>query len=188
MLQSASMDLNECLRLLQKIQEFLVKFKDEGFEQSKVAAKELAEELEMTQEEAVFPAAVSMRRKRTKKLFSYEAEDESVHDPEEHYRVGFFNVLTDQAIMSLQERFDQLQNFQSKFGFLFNISALQNCEDKTLRNHCIDLNALLSESRPNASATERQHGNEPTQSSESDIEELNLFTELKTFAHVTRCA
>ena len=59
-----------------------------------------------------------------------------------------------------------------------------NCDDKILRNHCTDLNALLSESSSNASATECQHGNESTQSIDSDIEELNLFTELKTFAHV----
>ena len=59
-----------------------------------------------------------------------------------------------------------------------------NCDDKILRNHCIDLNALLSESSSNASATECQHGNESTQSIDSDIEELNLFTELKTFARV----
>ena len=74
----------------------------------------------------------------------------------------------------------------SKFGFLFNISALglQNCDDKILRNHCTDLNALLSESSSNASATECQHGNESTQSIDSDIEELNLFTKLKAFAHV----
>ena len=69
--------------------------------------------------------------------------------------------------MSLQERFDQLQNVRSKFGFLFNISALKNCDDKTLRNHCIDLNALWSEYRSNESATECQHGNVSTQSRET---------------------
>ena len=106
----------------------------------------------------------------------------AIHNP--GYDNAEYNVLTDQAIISLQERFDQLQNVQSKFGFLFNISALQNCDDKILRNHCIDLNALLSESSSNASATECQLGNESTQSIDSDIEKLNLFTELKTFAHV----
>lgn len=43
----------------------------------------------MSTEETMFPPAVSIRRKRNKKNFSYEAEDESIHDPEEKFRIGF---------------------------------------------------------------------------------------------------
>ena len=38
-----------------------------------------------------------------------ETEDESVHDPEERFRIEFFNVLMDQALMSLSERFEQFK-------------------------------------------------------------------------------
>ena len=43
----------------------------------------------MSTEETTFPSAVSIRRKRTKEMFSYEAEDESIHDPEEKFRIDF---------------------------------------------------------------------------------------------------
>ena len=35
-----------------------------------------------------------------------------IHDPEEKFRIGFFNVLMmDQAVMSLNDRFEQLKNY-----------------------------------------------------------------------------
>lgn len=46
----------------------------------------------------------------SKKHFSYEADDEPIRDPEEKFRIDFFNTLLDQAIMSLNERFEQLKN------------------------------------------------------------------------------
>ena len=52
------------------------------------------------------------------------------HDPEEKFRIGFFNVLMDQAVMSLNNRFEQLTNYQSSFGFLFNISDFKYCSDE----------------------------------------------------------
>jgi len=39
------MELDKCLKLLQTVNKFLVNFKENGFQSSKVAAKELAEEL-----------------------------------------------------------------------------------------------------------------------------------------------
>jgi len=111
-------------------------------------------------------------------MFSYEAEDESTHEPEDKYRIEFFNVLMDQALMSLNDRFEQLTNYQSNFGFLFNISHLRGCSDETLREHCMKLNMLLSVSMSDDS---HHFETEP----ESDIEELNLFTELKSLAYVS---
>jgi hypothetical protein len=55
--------------LLQKVNKFLVDFRENGFQSSKVAAKELAEELEMSKEEIVFPPAVWIRRKQTTFFF-----------------------------------------------------------------------------------------------------------------------
>lgn len=80
--------------------------------------------------------------------------------------------------MSLNDRFEQLTNYQSSFGFLFNISDLKYCSDENLREHCKKLSLILS-----ASVSDDSHQLE-TQS-ESDIEELNLFTELKSLAHVS---
>ena len=157
---------------------FLVELKEIGSHGSKISAKELAEELEMSTEETTFPPAVSIQRKRTKKMFSYEAEDESIHDPEEKFRIDFFNVLMDQAVMSSNDRFEQLTNYLTSFGFLFNISDLKDCSDENLRQHCMKLSLIVSVSvSDDSQQLETQ--------SESDIEELNLFTELESLAHVS---
>jgi hypothetical protein len=177
-MQRNTIELDFTLELLQKLREFLVSFKENGFQMSEISAKALAEELEMSDAEMVFPTAVSLRRKRVKKQFSYESEDESVQDPKEKYRIGFFNVLMDQAIMSFNERFEHLTQFNNNFGFLFKISDFKNHDDATLRKHCINLHELLSDSDVNDS--EQQ----PIMEIDSDIEELNLFTELKMLSCV----
>ena len=105
--------LDNCLELLQKVQEFLIHFKANGFINSKIAASGLIEELEMRPDEAVFPSALSLWRRRVKRQSLDETEDESVHDPEEGFCIEFFNVLMDQAaLMSLSERFKQFKGFQ----------------------------------------------------------------------------
>ena len=112
MMQSNDMELDSCLELLQKVQEFLIQFKADGFVNSKIAASGLVEELEMRPDEAVFPSASSLRRRRVKRQSLDETEDQSVHDPEKRFRIEFFNVLMDQAVMSLSERFEQFKGFQ----------------------------------------------------------------------------
>ena len=80
--------------------------------------------------------------------------------------------------MSLNDSFEQLTNYQSSFGFLFNISDLKDSSDENLRVHCTKLSLILSVSVSDDS-------NQLETQSESDIEELNLFTELKSLAHVS---
>lgn len=155
---------------LQKTQTFLTQYKENGFQSAQLTAKKLAAELEMTQDEMNFPAEASVRRKRTKKQFSYEAEDESMHDPKEKFRIEFFKVLMDQAIMSLKERFKQLTDFSENFGFLFVVSNLKDISDNDLKKQCMDLQLLLSEQKD-------AHD-------ESDINGLDLFTELKTLTNI----
>ena len=145
-MQRDNIELDLNLELLQKLCEFLISLKENGFQASEIAAKSLAEELEMSDEEMGFPTIVtSLRRKRVKKQFLYDSEDESVQDPREKYRIGFFNVLMDQAIMSFNERFEHLTQFNNNFGFLFKISDLKNHDDATLKKHCTNLHEVLSD-------------------------------------------
>ena len=61
-----------------------------------------------------------------------------------------------------------LKDFNTcNFGFLFKIPSLKNFSDDVLRKHCITLKDLLSD------------GN-----GDSDIDELDLFTELKALMHI----
>ena len=74
----------------------------------------------------IFPAATSLRRRKVRKQLDYESTDESLTDPKEKYRVEFFNVLLDQAVMWLTARFEQMARHFGLFGFLHNIKKLQN--------------------------------------------------------------
>jgi len=123
----------------------------------------------------------------------------------EKYRIEFFNVLMDQCIMSLNERFSQLQLFKQHFGFLFNIRGLsRNCatteSDTELRLQCEQLQSFLSKvdpieevdgCRPAQDEEEEELRDEmiAEQSSEicrkvSDIDAISLFDELKNLSTV----
>lgn len=82
-----------------------------------------------------------MSRRKTNRQFSYEAMDEAVSDPSEKCEVEFVNVLMDQCIVSLNERFCQLQSFKQHFGFLFNIRGLSkiNAADDSVSDSDMEL-------------------------------------------------
>ena len=71
---------------------------------------------------------------------------ESVHDPEERFSIEFFNVLMDQALMSLSERFEQFKGFQQDFSFLFKILCYMrsNRLDEVFPNVTTALRILLT--------------------------------------------
>jgi UDP-3-O-acyl-N-acetylglucosamine deacetylase len=85
-------------------------------------------------------------QKRFKKTdFNYENKnDRPLHNPEKKFEVDFFNTVIDTAINSLQDRFIQLNNHCSNFGFLYDINILKSGEYETILKHCKDLEILLS--------------------------------------------
>jgi len=176
-LQNQNMNLNEAVSTLQKTNEFLHNFKESGLQGSIATAKELADELEMNPDEMTFPRKADVRRRRKKRQFSYEAPDEPVENPEDAYRINFFNVLMDQATMSFDERFSQLKKFQDIFGFLFNIPTYKDIHSDCSRSAelqklCRSLQLALSK-KGDASADD-----------ESDIDGQSLYDELKTLANI----
>ena len=57
------------------------------------------------------------------------------------FEVQFFNALLDTVLMSMRERFRQLQDFSVTWSFLFNIKKYQN---KELMKHCSALQEKLT--------------------------------------------
>jgi len=49
------------------------------------------------------------RFRRTKKQFKYENSDEINDDAENNFRIFYFNVIADRAILSFSERFNQFK-------------------------------------------------------------------------------
>jgi hypothetical protein len=59
------------------------------------------------------------------------------------FRVNYFLYLVDQAIISLKKRFEQYQQYESIFGFLFSSQNLQLLDDATLNSCCSHLEHTL---------------------------------------------
>ncbi|CAJ2662601.1 unnamed protein product [Trifolium pratense] len=68
--------------------------------------------------------------------------DENLNTPvvqlseEESFRVNYFLNLVDQAIVSLNKRFEQYQQYESVFGFLFSSRRFQSLDNPTLASCC----------------------------------------------------
>ena len=95
-----------------------------------------------------------------KKQFDENASEEITHLAEESYRVYYFLYIVDQAISSLNSRFEQFKKYEDIFGFLFDLHKLQIVDDDCLKSCCDKLEIFL-------------------RNMDSDIDGDELFYELK---------
>lgn len=80
---------------------------------------------------------------------------------EESFRVNYFLYLVDQAVVSLNKRFEQYQEYESIFGFFFTSHKLQSLDDATLKSCCTNFEQALKHNE------------------QSDIDGNEFFVELK---------
>ncbi|KAL4113937.1 hypothetical protein QTP88_017487 [Uroleucon formosanum] len=93
---------------------------------------------------AEVPQIFKLSRLRKKaRMFNYESEDNSAADGETIFRTTFFIIIIDQALSSLNLRFNQFKIYNEKFGFLFHIGKLKEMEDDELMKNCKDLHIYL---------------------------------------------
>jgi hypothetical protein len=57
-------------------------------------------------------------------MFDYEGNDNVVIDPEQSFRIIEFNTILDNAISSVQSRFEQTKEFRQYWGFVFDLKQL----------------------------------------------------------------
>jgi hypothetical protein len=153
-MQSSTMDLSSVVLLLKSCTEYVTEYRCTGFDKSLVDAKELTEALQ------VAPIFVEKRVRRKKRMFDYESRDEAMDDPLNYFKTNVFNVILDNVASSLQERFDQIHEFQQSWGFLFNIKKLPGSTE--LIKYCKDLDIKLKDGL------------------NSDIDGTELFEELQS--------
>lgn len=104
--QTTSLDVPCAVAQLNLAKRFLVDYRtDSSFERVLSNARVFAEDLET---EACFPPQSAVRPRKRKKMFHYEGEDEAVMDPQQDYKVFFFNRILDCSINAIEERFSQL--------------------------------------------------------------------------------
>lgn len=146
---------------------FFKEYREVGFEKALNCAKEIAAELEI---DPVFPELKKKRRVRKKKHFdeisTAEIATEStepVHEEsaEESFRIHYFVYIIDQAIGSLERRFEQYKQYEETFGFLFTAKKLKSLDAEELKTSCNNLEQKLQNNHI------------------SDIEGEDLFNELQ---------
>ncbi|KAF0748928.1 zinc finger MYM-type protein 1-like [Aphis craccivora] len=153
--QNPNMQLDVSTNMLKGLIVFLEKYRDNRFEKAMETAKQLAISIEIE------PTFNEVRYRKKKRCFSYESVDETLQDPQQNFRTQYFLVILDSAIMSMSKRFNQINNFNSNFGFLYDISKLKTMpDDLQIRKHCQDLHIIL------------------TDGEDKDIDAVDLFEEL----------
>lgn len=140
-LQSENIDIDAAIQHLKGLVSFFFKYRETGFEEAKAKARQIAADMEI---EAEFPVK-QKRIIRRKKHYDEDPEiDENVLlSPEESFRIDYFNTLMDQALVSLESRFEQFQRYEKTFGFLFDLKKLTDASEDTLRASCLNLEASL---------------------------------------------
>ncbi|KAK9674251.1 hypothetical protein RND81_12G221200 [Saponaria officinalis] len=113
------------------------KYREYGFCKAMDMAKQIAKDMNI---DPIFPKRREIRRKRH---FDENPDDSSTLSEEELFRINYFLFLIDQAISSLKRRFEQYQEYENIFGFMFTSDKLNALDDSTLKSCCINLEKVL---------------------------------------------
>ncbi|XP_024979003.1 zinc finger MYM-type protein 1-like [Cynara cardunculus var. scolymus] len=155
-LQSKDMLLDVAIQNLKGLVEYFEKYRESGFTCAIREAKEIASNI------GIEPEFVVKRFFSRKKQFDEIPNTEREHQSaQETFRTDYFIVLVDMALLQLRTRFEQMQEFESMFGFLFDGRNLVTIHDDELKKCCLNLELAL------------------TNGNDSDIDGEYLFIELQ---------
>ena len=155
MLQSKDIDIDATISHLKALISFFETYRETGFKSDKIIVKEIVVQIKIE------PTFCEKRIIYRKKQFDENASEEITHSAEESYRVNYFLYIVDQAISSLNSRFEQFQKYEDIFGFLFDLHKLHITDDDCLKPCCDKLENFLRHNM------------------DSDIDGDELFSELK---------
>ncbi|KAL8042369.1 hypothetical protein ABFX02_09G045900 [Erythranthe guttata] len=137
-LQSEDMCLDIAVKQLEGLISFFENYRINGLNSAIIDAKKIAIDMEIE------PIFVIRRRLCRKRHFDETSNNEREHaSPEEYFRTDYFLVIVDNALSQLRSRFEQLQLFQSIFGFLFNAIKLISLDSEELKCCCENLENAL---------------------------------------------
>ncbi|KAB0802688.1 hypothetical protein PPYR_04874 [Photinus pyralis] len=135
-LQSIDMGLSKAVDLLEKTETHFKSLRsDLKFQGYLTDAKELASKLEM--ETSKIEGTARARKRKVKRQFGYEAEDESANlDPETRYKVDFYFKIIDTTVSALSDRFHQIKSHSDIFEFLYDVSKIKDMAPSDLSDKC----------------------------------------------------
>ena len=136
-LQSKDMHIDVAIDQLKGLISFFKKYREDGFTSAMISSKEIAIKMEI---EPIFHEKRIIRRK---KQFDENVNDEITQSAEESFRINYFLYIVDQAISSIESRFEQFQIYEDIFGFLFNFEKLKALDDNSLKKYCLNLESFL---------------------------------------------
>ncbi|CAM8985780.1 unnamed protein product [Rhodiola kirilowii] len=122
---------------------FFKEYREEGFEKALNCAKEIAVELDI---DPVFPEKKKKRKVYKKRHFDEIDTETQPSEPlieessQESFRVHYFVYIIDEAIGSLEKRFEQ---YEETFGFLFTAEKLKSLDAVKLKRSCNNLEKKL---------------------------------------------
>lgn len=172
MFQAVDSTLDTALQHLQGLKSFIQDYREKSFTKVRTTAKALIESLGC---EAEFKVPRIRRpkpqfgEKRTREHNSKEVSYQELQDEtEKKFRIEYFLPILDVALTGMSTRFEELDFYASKFGFLFNPSKLSDWEgeDEELEECCKTLANYLKDG------------------DSEDIDETDFIAEIKSFKNV----
>lgn len=142
-MQNIDMEVSKVINLLEDTEDYFKSVRNDfKFQGYLTDAKELASKLDM--EEPKIGGTTRARRRKAKRQFDYEAEDESSDlEPETLYKINFYFKVLDTTIAAISARFEQVKDHSEVFDFLYDISKIKEMSHDDLSNKCTKLcNAL----------------------------------------------
>uniref|UniRef100_A0A7N0TYT2 DUF4371 domain-containing protein n=1 Tax=Kalanchoe fedtschenkoi TaxID=63787 RepID=A0A7N0TYT2_KALFE len=138
-LQSIDMLIDVVIDIIKGLVSFFERYRDVGFSSAIKEAKKNTIELDID------PLFSHRRQIRRKKYFDENSNDEPLiesQSPEDAFRINYFLYMVNQAISSLNRRFEQYE-YEKIFGFLFISTKLNALDDVCLKSSCDALEVPL---------------------------------------------
>lgn len=122
-LQAPDVSMDTAIRLIDSLKEFLLKYREDGFQKSLDIARRIAIEMDASPE-------FKERRVRKQKRFQDDNSSTGHHEkePEMHFRCMVFNVIVDTVLQELSDRFSNLQLVSEKFKFITKMEHMTQAE------------------------------------------------------------
>ncbi|GKB16589.1 zinc finger MYM-type protein 1-like protein [Tanacetum coccineum] len=130
--------INVAMTEVQDLISFFKEFRVNGFSNAVDVAKKIA--LEMDIDPLFIQKCVIHRKRQFDEAF---AEEDVILSAEESFKVNYFLYIVDQAIASLTTRFEQYQEYENIFSFIFTCDKLKLYDDDRLKSCCSRLEAAL---------------------------------------------
>ncbi|XP_023232098.1 uncharacterized protein LOC111631982 [Centruroides sculpturatus] len=148
-MQSETMDLPNATQLLKNYDEFVKEYR--RYSSAVITAREIAFQAGI---DLIFK---SVRSRRKKRLFKYEAVGDIPTDAEELFKINVFCPMIDTIENALVTRFTQLSKFNDTRSFLYNIKTIR--EKSKFEKACANLEISLTDGEKCEASEELLHPN-----------------------------